>query len=535
MDLAWLEQFNLAERNLISDATVVLLELGLIVVLYIILKILFKVAKKKLTKLQPKLEENLTHTFKLLNFTLTFVFLIAFFVVLALNIYQFYLGTDLKTYTLINIDKIPNNFWKNLGLGFAKLIGLFIVAKYTIKKTIPFLDKLKDKAVEYKGLKENNTALINLFSHLKSMSKNIIWLLVLYFATQWFPFPEKPGIYILLALRIYIIVTLALLVVSIVDAIVATLDDMSKNYAKKSGFIEYYDSLKHLIPVFKKALEYVIYVMAATLVVTQLDFISSLASYGAATIQAIGIVFISRVISELLRLMIDKKFLHENLTLEVKKRNETIFPIVKTLITAFIYFIALILILKGFGFDPIPLLAGAGILGMVIGLGAQQLINDLVSGFFLIMEQSIQKGDYVKVGDAEGHVESIGLRTTRIRSDDGQLHIIKNGSIEDLVNFSHEFVNAVVEVGVDASSNIPEVYQTLKNLGLELDKAHEEILSTIEIDGIEDISGPEIVIRTITRVKPGRHRQLKRMIQEKIITRFKEKGIEIPFEKRYDI
>ena len=172
---------------------------------------------------------------------------------------------------------------------------------------------------------------------------------------------------------------------------------------------------------------------------------------------------------------------------------------------------------------------------MVIGLGAQQLINDIVSGFFLIMEQSIQKGDYVKIGDAEGHVESIGLRTTRIRSDDGQLHVIKNGSIEDLINFSHEFVNAVVEVGVDASSDIPLVYGTLKELGVELDKSHDEILSPIEIDGIEDISGPEIVIRTITRVKPGKHRQLKRMLHEKIVERFKEKNILIPFEKRYDL
>jgi len=532
--MQWLEQLHLSQRNLTSDGIVVLAELGALIVLYIVIKLILRYSKSKLTQMQPKVAQNLANTFKVIGFFVTLLFIVALLGVIAINGYQFYLGTDLKTYTLDTIHKIPQDFWKNTAISIGKLILLFIAAKYILKKSMPLLDKLQERAVTYKGLKENDAAIITLFTRLKRMITNVVWLFLFYLATEWFPIPSVVGEYILLAIRIYIAISIAMLIISVIDAIVATLDDMSKNYAQKSGLIDYYDSLKHLIPLFRKTLEYIIYVMAATFVISQLDFISFLAGYGGAAIQAIGVLFISRVVVELVKLMIDKRYLHENLSSEIKKRNETIFPIVKTLVTAIIYFIALIIILKGFGFDPIPLLAGAGILGMVIGLGAQELINDIVSGFFLIMEQSIQKGDYVQIGDAQGHVESIGLRTTRIRSDDGQLHIIKNGSIEDLVNFSNEFVNAVVEVGVDASSDIEMVYDTLKELGRELDESYSEILAPIEIDGIEDISGPEIVIRTITRVEPGKHLQMKRLIQEKIIERFKEKNIVIPFEKRYD-
>ena len=271
------------------------------------------------------------------------------------------------------------------------------------------------------------------------------------------------------------------------------------------------------------------------MVISQLDFISWLASYGAAAIQSIGIIFVSRVVIEVAKLLINISYLHDNLDEESKKRNETIFPIVKSIIAAFIYFVAVILVLKSFGFNPLPLLAGAGILGMVIGLGAQQLINDIVSGFFIIIEQTIQKGDYINCGNAEGEVESIGLRITKVRSDDGELHIIKNGEIKDLVNYSTNYVNAVVNVGVTAESDLPFVYETLKDLGKKLETSNEDILGQLTVDGVDNISGPEIVIRTITKVKPGQHRFLKRMIQEQIITRFKEKKIEIPFEKRYDI
>ena len=532
LKMEWIQELNLNNRNLLSDGMTLLMEIALVISIYFILKILLKFFQKRLLLLQPSLKENFNKTFKILNFFTTFSFLLLLLVVININLYQFYLGEDLKTYALLSIDKIPNNFWTELGISLTKIIALFMLAKYIVKKSLPFLDKIRDKAIAYKGLKENDQAVIGFFSHLSRMVKNIIWLFVLYAVTQWFPFPQYIGEYVILTIRIYIIVTVAMLIINAVDALIATFDAFSQNYASKNNFILFYDALKHLIPILKRTIEYIIYVSTATLIISQLEFVSGLAQYGASTIQAIAIIFIARVVIEIMKLLIDINYLHDKLDEETKKRNETIFPIMKSIFATFIYFIALILVMKSFGFNPLPLLARAGILGMVIGLGAQQLINDIVSGFFIIFEQTIQKGDYIKAGNSEGMVESIGLRITKVRSDDGELHILKNGSIANLVNYSTHYVHAVVNVGVSANSDLPLIYSTLENLGKEIKENNPNVLDFLQVDGIDDFSGSEIVIRTITKVKAGKHRLVKRIIQEKIITTFNENGINIPFEKR---
>jgi len=220
---------------------------------------------------------------------------------------------------------------------------------------------------------------------------------------------------------------------------------------------------------------------------------------------------------------------------EERQRGETIFPIIKTVLAGIIYFIAVVIVLRGFGFDPIPLLAGAGILGMVIGLGAQSLINDMVSGFFIIVESTFRVGDFIQTDKARGIVESIALRTTRVRSPDGQLHILQNGSLGNVVNYSNQFTNAIVDVGIDADSDLEKAYDVLRSLGEEMARASDEILEPLVIDGVEDFSGPEIVIRTRTKVKPGKHSLVARKLRERIKQAFEEEGITIPFAKRYKL
>jgi moderate conductance mechanosensitive channel len=189
--------------------------------------------------------------------------------------------------------------------------------------------------------------------------------------------------------------------------------------------------------------------------------------------------------------------------------------------------------MKGLGFNPIPLLAGAGVLGLVVGFGTQSLINDLVSGFFIIFEYTFQVGDYVEVNKASGVVESIGLRTTSIRSDNGELHILQNGKLGDVVNHSHEYTNAVVNVGVSYKTDLQRVYAVLNDLGKVLHTEMDDVLKPTEVAGVVDFSGPEIIIRTVTRVRPGRHKPIAREIRRRIIDKFQEQGIVIPFKNRF--
>jgi small conductance mechanosensitive channel len=241
------------------------------------------------------------------------------------------------------------------------------------------------------------------------------------------------------------------------------------------------------------------------------------------------------VIIEIINLLLDRVTNTDDVTEEVRQRNETIFPLLKSILAGAVYFIVFVLILRGLGFDPIPLLAGAGILGMVIGLGAQSLVNDLVSGFFIIFENTLRVGDYIEVKETVGTVESIGLRTTRVRGRDGQLFILRNGDLNDVVTYSRSFTNAVVTVGVDHESNIKQVYAVLNKIGDEISRDNEDVLEKTKIEGIEDFNGPELLIRTVTKVNPGCHENVERELRMRMKEAFDDEGIVIPFDKRYQL
>ncbi len=161
--------------------------------------------------------------------------------------------------------------------------------------------------------------------------------------------------------------------------------------------------------------------------------------------------------------------------------------------------------LKTINIDPTPILAGAGIIGLAVGLGTQNLVNDLVSGFFILFDNYYLVGDEVEIDDIEGEVEAIDLRTTRIRHDDGQLCILRNGEINNVINYSKEYVYAVVEVGVAYDSNLDRVYQVIQAIGKQLKEKYSEVLEPTHVDGLESFREYDLLIRTITKVKPGTH------------------------------
>ena len=204
----------------------------------------------------------------------------------------------------------------------------------------------------------------------------------------------------------------------------------------------------------------------------------------------------------------------------------------RSILSYVIYFIAFVLILRALSLNPLPLLAGAGIVGVVFGLGAQPLINDVVSGLFILFEKLYLVGDFIETGTARGVVETIELRTTRIRDPDGQLHILRNGQLGDVVNFSKGYTYAVVEVGVAYDSDLDQVYEVLKKTGEELKASQPDVLEPTIVQGLDNFGESELTIRTLTRVKPGRHRQAARQYRKMIKDAFDREGIEIPFARR---
>src|SRR5262249_38011886 len=140
-----------------------------------------------------------------------------------------------------------------------------------------------------------------------------------------------------------------------------------------------------------------------------------------------------------------------------------------------------------------------------VGFGAQSLINDVVSGFFILFENIYLVGDTVEVGPARGVVEAIEFRVTKIRDGEGRLHIIRNGDMKPVVNYSKDYTVAVVAVEVAYDSDMSAIFARLRRAGERLRAESSDLLSDTEIEGITAFGSSTMTVRTLTRVKPGRH------------------------------
>ena len=156
----------------------------------------------------------------------------------------------------------------------------------------------------------------------------------------------------------------------------------------------------------------------------------------------------------------------------------------------------------------------------------------MVSGFFILFEEHFLVGDFIKIGDAEGWVESIDLRTTRIRDNAGRHHIIRNGQIIDLVHYSKDYTNAVVEVGVAYESDLNLVFDVLKDVGEKLKGENDMVLEATAVKGLDNFGESELLVRTVTRVKPGCHLPVERDLRKRIKDAFDRHDIEIPYARR---
>ncbi|MGB5621398.1 MAG: mechanosensitive ion channel family protein, partial [Gammaproteobacteria bacterium] len=316
-------------------------------------------------------------------------------------------------------------------------------------------------------------------------------------------------------------------------ALIDSADALSEKYLAESRFAGAYERLKSLVPIFRRSIEYVLMVTVATLVVVQVEAIASLAEWGPRVIRIIGIVFLARLGKELAHYLMDEMLLKQaSLTPQQRQRRKTMVPLFRSIVSYAIYFFAGIMILKELGINPTPILAGAGIAGLAVGLGAQNLINDMVSGFFILFEEHFLVGDFVKIGEAEGTVESIDLRTTRVRDNAGRHHIIRNGQINDLVNYSKEYTNAVVDVGVAYESDLNKVFDVLKTTGEKLKAENDLVLEATSVKGLDNFGESELTLRTVTRVKPGSHLPVERDLRKRIKDAFDANDIEIPYARR---
>ncbi len=199
-----------------------------------------------------------------------------------------------------------------------------------------------------------------------------------------------------------------------------------------------------------------------------------------------------------------------------------------------IYFFMLCYMLAIWGVDPTSLLAIGGVASVAVGLGAQSIIQDILAGVFILTEDQFGVGDVVKIEGCSGTVESIGMRTTRLRSMDGDMYIIPNGQIKIVTNMSKGFNRAIIDVGISYNENIDTV---IKILTEELNKIYKEntvggMLDCPMVLGVESLADSSVIIRIKADCSVGENWNVERQLRRLIKNAFDREGIEIPFPQQ---
>lgn len=473
-------------------------------------------------------------TQKKINKTIRIVVLFLLFLTVLSNSYLVFIRNVDLIYTIrAFFDRLSMQFWKQAAVISIKLILAVILVVFISKLFSKWVAFWETKSKSYAQLKANDESIIHFFQSLKRILNNTLWLFLLIYSSKIISLPSIVLVYLFILLKIYLIISIGRLLVDAGTVVTDSVYGLSRKYWYKDSYKDWYERLSKLLPLFRRCLEYVIYVWAASLAILQLDFISKFASYGPIIIQIIGIFFIGRVVVEIVKLLVDKALVSsDEESSDNLRQQQTLTPMIKSILAFLVYFVAFVLILRAMEINPMPFLAGAGLLGAVIGLGAQPIINDIVSGFFILFEQLFLVGDFVEIGSARGTVELIEIRTTRIRNPDGQLHILRNGDINHVVNYSKKFSHAVVEIGVAYESNLNQVYQVLHDIGRQMKDSDPNILEPLSVRGLKNFGESDLLIRTRTKVKPGCHREVAFKLRRLIKETFEKEGIEIPFARR---
>ena len=216
------------------------------------------------------------------------------------------------------------------------------------------------------------------------------------------------------------------------------------------------------------------------------------------------------------------------------QRAETVGRAVRYLIALVVGALALMMVLAEVGISLAPILGAAGVVGLAIGFGAQSLVKDYFTGFFLLLEDQVRTGDVVKIADIGGLVEDITLRHVRLRDYDGTVHFIPNSLITTVSNMSRGFAQAVVDLRVAYREDLEEVFALIRETGerLRADATiGPRILDPLELAGVERLEDSAVIVRCRFKVAPLAQWEVRREFLRRLKAVFDERGIEVPFPR----
>jgi small conductance mechanosensitive channel len=252
-------------------------------------------------------------------------------------------------------------------------------------------------------------------------------------------------------------------------------------------------------------------------------------------IRILIIIVLSFIALQITRVLSKRLFANISKTkpgLEGEKRARTLSSLVRYILTITIIIVGGIMILGQLGIEIGPVLAAAGVIGVAVGFGAQRLVQDVIAGFFILIDDQIRTGDVVQIAGKAGLVEKVSIRMTTLRDLAGHVHYIRNSQIDVVTNMTKEFSCYVFDIGVAYREDVDEVIRTIEEVGQDLlqdEEFKDDILEPVEIFGLDQFANSSIIIKARIKTKPIKQWRVGREFNRRLKKVFDDRNIEIPF------
>ncbi len=233
--------------------------------------------------------------------------------------------------------------------------------------------------------------------------------------------------------------------------------------------------------------------------------------------------------------VISQKIISKIFAVKISRKNEkkqkTIQMVITNIVRYLIIVIAILMILEVFGVDTKSLVASLGVIGVVLGLALQDTLKDFLSGFNIIFENQFDVGDNVKIGTFRGEVISLGLKTTKVKAFTGEVLIVSNRNIIEVINYSMNNSLALIDISVSSSTKVSEVEKILEKLIKKLSKEIEGLISEITLVGVTNITANSIDLRLTVETEPLKNFEVERIIRREVKIELDKHGIDMPYQQ----
>lgn len=247
-------------------------------------------------------------------------------------------------------------------------------------------------------------------------------------------------------------------------------------------------------------------------------------------LKVVFIIIIASIVIKIAKKIIERVFSNNKKTAIriTKRREDTLRKLIENALVYVVYSIVILMILDTAGIPIATLLAGAGVIGLAIGFGAQSLVQDVISGFFIVFEDQFAVGDYVFISDVEGEVEEIGLRTTKIKDWTGERYVIPNGNISQVTNYSIHNGTPVVDVNIPYENDVYNAQEIIESINKKVFNETDMFMTEPEIIGVQSLDVSHYIIRIISETSPGNQWAAERYLRGEIQSGLYNRGVDIP-------